>query len=389
MNILFLDQSGQPGGAELCLLDIAKPYSDRCLVGLFADGRFRQRLEQQQIPVQVLAKRSIQVRKQSHWLTGLGSLSQVMPLAIKVARLSNAFDLIYANTQKALVVGAIASALSGRPLIYHLHDILTEDHFSATNRQLAVTLANHFAASVITVSQTARRAFIAAGGQPERIEVIYNGFDPTSYQCNRAEVEGLKQQLGLERSFVIGHFSRLSPWKGQHVLLDALQHCPDAVALFVGDALFGEEAYVAALQHQVRQQGLQDRVRFMGFQPNIVPFMHACDLIAHTSIAPEPFGRVIIEAALCQKPVIATQSSSSLELVEAGLYCQLVAPGDALELAEAIQTCRQNLEQINAEAIQAQLQVGKNFHLDRMHQKIAELFRSFEPSRGNAAQKVA
>jgi len=40
VKILFLDQSGKPGGAELCLIDIAKPYRDRCLVGLFADGSF-------------------------------------------------------------------------------------------------------------------------------------------------------------------------------------------------------------------------------------------------------------------------------------------------------------------------------------------------------------
>ena len=38
---------------------------------------------------------------------------------------SYAYDLIYANTQKALVVGAISSAISRRPLVYHLHDILS------------------------------------------------------------------------------------------------------------------------------------------------------------------------------------------------------------------------------------------------------------------------
>jgi len=46
MKILFLDQSGKPGGAELCLIDIAKPYRDRALVGLFADGAFKTLLEQ-------------------------------------------------------------------------------------------------------------------------------------------------------------------------------------------------------------------------------------------------------------------------------------------------------------------------------------------------------
>lgn len=391
MNILFLDQTGQPGGAELCLLDIAKPYRDRCLVGLFSDGQFRVQLEQQQIPVQVLTQRSIQVRKESHWWTGLASLNQVIPLAIKVAQLSANFDVIYANTQKALVVGAIASALSGRPLIYHLHDILNEDHFSRTNQKLAVALANRFAVSVIAVSHTARNAFIAAGGSPDRVEVIYNGFDPARYECDRTEVERWQQQLGLDRSFVVGHFSRFSPWKGQHVLLEALHHCPDAIALLVGDALFGEAQYAEFLRDQVREQGLQDRVRFVGFQTNIVPLMHLCDVMTHTSTAPEPFGRILIEAALCGRPLITTQSSSSLELMEAGLQCQTVLPGNPLELAKAIQFCQQNLEQVKTEAAQAQQQIASKFHVDRLHQNIAHLLRSIESnhlSNGNVTQTV-
>ena len=70
MKILFLDQSGKPGGAELCLLDIAKPYRDCCVVCLFADGKFKDLLADHQIPVKVLAAQPLQIRKQS----GLASL---------------------------------------------------------------------------------------------------------------------------------------------------------------------------------------------------------------------------------------------------------------------------------------------------------------------------
>lgn len=385
MKILFLDQSGQPAGAELCLLDIAKSYRDRCLVGLFTDGSFRQLLEQEQIPAQVLATQPISVRKESSWLQGLSSLRQLLPLVIKVAHLSHHYDVIYANTQKALVVGALASILSRRPLVYHLHDILSADHFSPANRRLAITLANQFASLVITVSQTTRSAFIAAGGRPELAEVVYNGFDPQAYHCDRTQVENLKQQLGLTGQFVVGHFSRLSPWKGQHVLLEALEYCPKQVtALFVGDALFGEQEYVQALQAQVAAKGLHDRVRFLGFQPDVVPFMHVCDLITHTSIAPEPFGRVIVEAMLCGKPVIATQSGSALELLNSGIHCWLVPPGNALDLATAINHCRAEWTQVSELAQQVQLQASQRFHLDITNQQIAQLLDRFEPLTGHS-----
>ncbi|MBL1178387.1 MAG: glycosyltransferase family 4 protein [Pantanalinema sp. GBBB05] len=380
MKILFLDQSGQPAGAELCLLDIAKAYRDQCLVGLFADGLFRQLLEENQIPVQVLATQAIAVHKGSGWLQGLSSLRQLLPLAIRVAQLSHHYDVIYANTQKAMVIGTLASILSRRPLVYHLHDILSADHFSSTNRWLAVTLANHYASLVITVSQATQAAFIAAGGRPELSEVVYNGFDPQVYHCDRTQVDTLKQQLGLTGRFVIGHFSRLSPWKGQHILLEALESCSEEVTvLLVGDALFGEQEYVQSLQTQVIERGLQNRVQFLGFRSDIVPLMHVCDLITHTSIAPEPFGRVIVEAMLCGRPVIATQAGGALELSNAGIPYWLVPPGNPTDLAIAINQCQAEWAQVSAIAQQAQLEVSRRFHIDTIRQQIAQLLHRFEP----------
>ncbi len=374
MKILFLDQSGKPGGAELCLIDIAKPYRDSCLVGLFADGPFRHLLEQQHIPVQVLATQPIQVRKESSLAQGLGSLGSLVPLIAQVVRKASEYDLIYANTQKALVVGALASFFSRRPLVYHLHDILSKDHFSRTNRRLAVTLANRFASLAIANSKASLAAFVEAGGRPDITEVVYNGFEPELYRTNESDVSPLRQQLGLEARFIVGHFSRLSPWKGQHVLLEALAHCPnDVAAILVGDALFGEQDYVQHLHSLVAALGLEERVRFLGFRSDIVQLMSACDLVAHTSTAPEPFGRVIIEAMLCGRPVVAARAGGVVELVEHGVTGWLVSPGEPQQLAEVITTCRNQPEHTATIAHQAQSQASQRFHLTTINQQIAQL----------------
>ena len=136
MKILFLDQSGKPAGAERVLLDIAKPYRHKCLVGLFENGSFKELLEKQNIPVQILAQQAIEVRRESNFLQSLTSVNIVIPLIIKAVQVSREYDLIYVNTPKAMVVGSVASLLTGRPLVYHLHDILTEEHFSKANRTL-------------------------------------------------------------------------------------------------------------------------------------------------------------------------------------------------------------------------------------------------------------
>lgn len=374
MKILFLDQSGKPGGAELCLIDIAKPYRDNCLVGLFADGSFKQLLEQQQIPVQVLATQAIEVRKQSSLVQSLGSVGSLIPLLTQVVQKAREYDLIYANTQKALVVGALASFLSRRPLVYHLHDILSTEHFSRTNLKIAVTLANIRASLVIANSKASQAAFLEAGGRSDIIDVVYNGFEPELYQTDPGDILKLKQQLELDQGFIVGHFSRLSPWKGQHILIEALAHCSeDITVILVGDALFGEDDYVQQLHKRIAELGLEKRVRFLGFRSDIPQLMAVCDLVVHTSTAPEPFGRVIVEAMLCGRPVVATQSGGAVELVEPGINGFLVQPGDPQQLAEIIITCRNQPEQTAAIAQSARDTASKRFHQTNINQKLAKL----------------
>ncbi|HIK04141.1 MAG TPA: glycosyltransferase [Trichormus sp. M33_DOE_039] len=374
MKILFLDQSGKPGGAELCLIDIAQPYRDRALVGLFADGDFRKLLEQNQIPVEVLTSQSIAVRKQSNLLQAFTSLGQILPLIAKVVETAYQYDLIYANTQKALVVGAMASLITRRPLVYHLHDILSLEHFSKTNLRVAVNLANLCASLVIANSQASQTAFVQAGGKPDITRVVYNGFNSKNYQTSNDDIQKLRQRLGLENKFVVGHFSRLAPWKGQHILIDALAQLPPQVtAILVGDALFGEQNYVKQLHQQIAELGLEKRVIFLGFRTDIPQLMAACNLVTHTSTAPEPFGRVIVEAMLCGTPVVAAKAGGAMELVEHGVNGFLVTPGEPQALAQVINTCIQEIEMTEKIAGQAKNIARQRFDVANVNQQIAQL----------------
>ena len=377
MKVLFLDQSGKPGGAELCLVDIAKPYGENALVGLFADGNFRKLLEENQVPVEVLTTQAIKVGKQSGLFQALGSLGQIVPLITQVVQRARKYDLIYANTQKALVVGAVASFLARRPLVYHLHDILSLEHFSKTNLRVAVNLINRCAALVIANSQASKMAFLEAGGKSDLVRVVYNGFAAKNYEVDELEVRNLREHLRLEGKFVIGHFSRLSPWKGQHILIDALSQCPqDVVVILVGDALFGEQEYVQDLHKKVTALGLENRVKFLGFRADIPQLMAMCDLITHTSTAPEPFGRVIVEAMLCGKPVIASQAGGAMELVEDGINGFLVTPGEPQELAQVINNCRQESAKTANIANNAKIIASERFDVNIINKQIQKLLES-------------
>ena len=381
MKILFLDQSGKLGGAELCLADIAQQFAATSLVGVFAEGTFPDHLRKSDIPVKILTDQAPQVQKASGLLTGLKSLNRLIPLITKVAQLSKHYDVLYANTQKALVVGALASVLSGRPLVYHLHDIVSPDHFSSINRHIIITLANR-AALVIANSHASREAFIQEGGQAERVHVVYNGFCLENYANFTSEQEHLQNEIVSASShprdgassFIVGHFSRLSPWKGQHVLIEALQYCPDNVTVvLVGDALFGEQAYVQQLHQQIKSLNLEHRVKFLGFRSDISQLMAACDLVTHSSTAPEPFGRVIVEAMLCGTPVVAAAAGGAVELIDHGQTGWLTPPGDANKLAEIINTCQSQPGRAKALAQKAQTQARERFALETTNLQISQL----------------
>lgn len=379
MRILFLDQSGKLGGAELSLLDLADHFRDRCRVVTFQKGQFSETLELRNIQTTVLEEVSgISVTKYVGWLHGLLGFWRLFPIILKVMKLSRDYDLVYTNTQKAFVVGAVVSLLCQKPLIYHLRDILSEEHFSKVNIWVAVALANYCATRVIVNSKATKSAFIQAGGAQNLVEVIYNGFSLKGYPICTVETQALRHQLNLEHKFVIGHFSRLSPWKGQHVLIEALADCEteSAIVLLVGDALFGEDEYVQQLHEKVELLGLSDRVYFLGFRPDIPQLMAACDLVVHSSVAPEPFGRVIVEAMLAGTPVVAAAAGGAMELIEVGETGWLSPPGDSEALTSLINRLIQEPEASAKVAQRAFKQARERFGIAQAMEQVERLLES-------------
>ncbi len=338
-RVLFLDHVGVMSGAELFLLDVARHYVDSGKVLLFDDGPLRGYLERNGTAVEtLLAPRSVRgISRDGNVKRDLLAVPGVLKLAWQVARRARGYDLLYANSQKALVVGAIAGRLANKPLIWHLHDLLTEDHFSPEHRRLVVALADRAVAWVIANSRATAAAFVRGGGRADTVRVVYNGIDSAPFEfVMPGEVRALKEDLGLDGVPIVSVFGRLAPWKGQHVLLEALTRLPGVHALLVGEALFGESGYVRSLRDLTETLEIKERVHFLGLRRDIPRLMRLSDVVVHTSVAPEPFGRVIVEGMLARRPVVASRAGGVTEVVEDGVNGHLVPPGDPEALAGAL-----------------------------------------------------
>jgi len=338
-RVLFVDHTGELGGAELCLLDVAANAGPGSAVVLFADGPFRERLVGAGVPVEVLpAPRAVLGVRRGSSGSVVAVAAGVARLAWRLARTARRFDVVYANTQKALVVASVAGALARRPVVWHLHDLLTDEHFGRAQRRLVVLLARLFVRRVIANSEATRDAFVRAGGRAATVQVIYNGIEPAPFDAvSDDEASRVRVGLGAGRAPVVGLFGRIAPWKGHLVLLEAMAELPDVHAILVGEATFeADRDYPEVLRARAASLGLTDRVHGLGFRDDVPALMRACDVVVHASTSAEPFGRVIVEGMLAGRPVIATRAGGAVELVDDGVTGLLTPPGDADALRDAI-----------------------------------------------------
>lgn len=339
-TVLFLDHAAVLGGAELSLLDIAARLRDRAAVVLLEDGPFRMRLEAAGVDVHVVQAPAavMGVTREGGGLGALRSLPGVLQLCLHVAKIARRYDVLYANSQKSFVVASLVGLVTRRPVIWHLRDIMSADHFSASNRRLVAGLARWCSRRVVANSEATAEALRAIGGPADRITVVHNSIDPAPFgEVPGGDAAVVRDELGLKPGPVVGVFSRLAPWKGQHVMLEALAALPGVQALFIGQALFQDEVHYAHdLRAQAEALGVADRVCFAGFRDDVPRLMRLVDVVAHTSVAPEPFGRVVVEGMLAGTPVVAADAGGVREIVVDGRDGLLVAPGDAAALAAAL-----------------------------------------------------
>ncbi|MGC2779121.1 MAG: glycosyltransferase [Bradyrhizobium sp.] len=372
-RVLFVDHTGQIGGAELILLDVVQDRTHSSAF-LFEQGPLAKALAERGLPVitsrwgQGLA----QFRRDSSWLKALPLFARLAAITVELARAARKYDVVYANSQKAFVLSAIANIVARKPLIWHLHDIISPAHFGSLQRRLQVFLANSFTAKVIVPSQAAAAAFIDAGGRRSLIEIVPNGLAVQPEPVSRQE---LRQRLGLPSGPLVGVFSRLAAWKGQHVLIRALAELPDVHSIIVGDALFGEQDYAVQLRRLVADLGLSDRVHFLGHRSDVPVLMQAVDAMVHPSIDPEPFGRTLVEAMLAGVPVIATDAGAAPDILEYGRAGMLVPPGDARALAEALDAVLAEPEILVPQLDYAARRARTHYNLARMLESIGLLIR--------------
>lgn len=190
------------------------------------------------------------------------------------------------------------------------------------------------------------------GAPDNRIRIVYRGvdltrFDPATVSAER--IAGLRAKWQIPEDVrVILHMARVTPLKGQSVVIEAARRLKvkgrleKAVVVFAGDAQ-GRTGYVEALQAQIAEGGLAQNIKLVGHVDDVPAAFAMAYVGLLVSTEPEGFGRSSVEAQAMRCPVILTRIGALPETLIAEPLTPaapstgwLLPPGDASALADAI-----------------------------------------------------
>jgi glycosyltransferase involved in cell wall biosynthesis len=179
---------------------------------------------------------------------------------------------------------------------------------------------------IIPVSEYIAEAMRAQGMPADRVIVVHDGVDRSELARlsgrSAAEIRA-ELQVPAGRMFVAA-IGNIRSWKGQHVVIAALAALqPEQRArlcvVFVGAVRIDDEAYFASLAHTVRENGLEDAVRFAGMRTDVPDILSVADVMVHASTTPEPGGTVVIESMTFGAPVVVASRGGHLDYLQEGL----------------------------------------------------------------------
>lgn len=246
-------------------------------------------------------------------------------------------SLVHARSRAPAWSALLAARRARVPFLTTWHGVYSEN-FPGKRRYNAVMAKGE---RVIAISEfVASRVARDYGVGPDRLRVIPRGADPVVFDPARVAGDRLYKMARAWRlpdgAPVILLPGRISAWKGHALLIEALGRVRDrsVIAVFTGT---GSASLVKSLCERARALGLEERLRFTGHCADMAAAYALASVVVAPSLAPEPFGRVVVEAQAMGRLVIVADHGGAAETVEHGMTGWRVPPGDVDTLAASLE----------------------------------------------------
>jgi glycosyltransferase involved in cell wall biosynthesis len=402
-RICFVSSLSELGGAEVCLLDTIEVLRERhpeWELSLIppGDGSLASRARELGIRVATIPlPTSLSHVGDSQFRRGtanmvslaLNLVSSIPACAAYRQRLNQWLracnpDVLYANGFKAQIVAAMAKPHSSR-LVWHTHDYVSSRPIVAKLFRQYARRCDRLIANSKSVAEDIRS--VLGPNRISPVDVIYNAVDVDRFSP-RGERLDLDRMSGMEPappgSVRVAFIATMAWWKGHRTYLEAMSRLRSLPirGYVIGGPIYrtiGSESSLSDLREQAKQLAIGNRVGFTGVLPDVAAAIRSVDVVVHASTRPEPFGRVLIEAMACGKPVITTGLGGSAEIVSGGPGTLKFWPGEADDLAKAIAKVVRDPSLRKSLGESARKTVVRHFGREQLAVDLDRLFNSFSP----------
>ena len=252
---------------------------------------------------------------------------------------AGAFDAVICHSPWPLAIFGPAVRRLELPLIFWMHDAIMQRNWLVRWAGFCLpdlAICNsRFTAS--TIGQLFSRA---------PFEILHYPVARRAETLDAAQRQGLRSRLNTPSDgVVLIQASRMEPWKGHRLLVEALARLADLpqwVCWIAGGPQWREEfEYEKSLREQVMKLGLVQRILFLGQRSDVPQLLLAADIQCQPNLGPEPFGIAFIEAMQAGLPVVTTAAGGPLEIIDDSCGV-LVPPNKAASLAYQLEILIKN-----------------------------------------------
>jgi len=354
-KVLFIDSAPWYGGAQRSLFTIIRelknynylPYlltADNTSHGLYQN-------------CQKTATKS-QLFTSHHWNKSISGLCQYLYDKQKTTPIINQLiqqwqpDIIHANgIRSALLLNKTIT--NNIPLILHARDI----QMPKIIPKILLNKISH----IIAISHATAKPWLE-NGYKNKLTVIYNGF----------HIEKLKSKISKNRTKTknnILHVAHMVDWKRHLLFLQAFkiakQQTPNLTATIIGKVHDKQgKKIVTTIKKFIAKHNLTPSVTLITNCNDALPYIANCNVLLSVANQ-EPFGRTILEAIICQKPIVATAGGGPEEILTIH-NTGIIVEDSANKIAQAI------LQAYNS--IKTNYNINKQFTTKTMLNKISKIY---------------
>lgn len=356
MNVCIFTTAYKFGGTEKSTIRLATLLNDSNIkVTILSPKTFQEEIIKEENLVQF----SYGVKKRG--------LVHMLISGLKVRKffIKQNFDIIHCQDAYAVIIAILARLLlrNNLKIIWHVRGVKERTYFIMTKLSNKIDY-------VIANSHDQRTKLVVHGYDPEKIRVIYNGFEEAK---PKKTLSNIREEFNLNtEDYIVSTVGRFTYDKGMKYLLEAYEYIareiPNLKMLLIGDGVCMKD-----FREFVDKKNINQNVIFTGYRSDVYDLLSASNVFVFPSLW-EAFGNVGIEAMKVGIPVVASRVGGIPEYVEHMTTGILVESGNSREIAQSIITLSRNNELKDKIVNNASAMVKSKFGFDRLRQELIDYY---------------